>query len=152
MAAVSFTPDDLTPFADIPQAKAEAMIADALALATRVAPCIAEEDFAYAAAALAILRGAVLRWHDAGTGAFQSESTGSYSYSIDSRQQRKSMFWPSEIEQLQDLCGSRTSGGAFAIDTVGGTSIHAEVCALRFGALYCSCGADIAGFPLYELP
>jgi hypothetical protein len=42
--------------------------------------------------------------------------------------------------------------GAFAVDTVG-TQItqHADICALRFGALYCSCGAVLTMlFPLYE--
>lgn len=45
------------------------------------------------------------------------------------------------------------SGGAFAIDTEPRyTSNHADICALRFGALYCSCGAVITNllFPLYE--
>lgn len=45
------------------------------------------------------------------------------------------------------------SSGAFAIDTYGGASVHSEVCALYFGALYCSCGADLTNYtyPLYEL-
>ena len=30
-------------------------------------------------------------------------------------------------------------------------SIHLPWCALNFGALYCSCGADIAGTPIYEV-
>lgn len=40
--------------------------------------------------------------------------------------------------------------GAFAIDMVPGVgSIHDLACSLRFGAAYCSCGADIAGKPIY---
>lgn len=40
--------------------------------------------------------------------------------------------------------------GAFAFDMVPGVgSIHDLACALRFGATYCSCGADIAGKPIY---
>jgi len=42
------------------------------------------------------------------------------------------------------------NGGAFSVDTVGADSIHQPWCALAFGALYCSCGADLAGFPLWE--
>jgi hypothetical protein len=57
-------------------------------------------------------------------------------------------FWPSEIEQLQDICKQETTG-AFSVDTACGT-FHSPVCALYFGAAYCSCMADIAGFPLYE--
>lgn len=101
------TVDDLTPFvADIPQAKADAMIADALAMASRVAPCITAADFAYPDAAKAILRGAILRWHESGTGAFQSQTAGPFGVQVDTRQQRRSMFWPSEINDLQALCDS----------------------------------------------
>lgn len=40
--------------------------------------------------------------------------------------------------------------GAFAFDMVPSVgSIHDLACSLRFGALYCSCGADIAGKPIY---
>jgi len=40
--------------------------------------------------------------------------------------------------------------GAFAIDMVPGVgTIHDLACSLRFGADYCSCGADIAGYPIY---
>ncbi len=42
------------------------------------------------------------------------------------------------------------TAGAFSVDTTGADSIHQPWCNLAFGALYCSCGADIAGFPLYE--
>jgi hypothetical protein len=31
------------------------------------------------------------------------------------------MFWPSEIEQLQDLCKGPEVSGAFSVDTVGTT-------------------------------
>lgn len=31
-------------------------------------------------------------------------------------------------------------------------SIHADWCSLNFGATYCSCGADIAGAPIYGGP
>ena len=151
MPAVSLSVDDLTPFATIPEDKAEAMIADALALAARVAPCITDDTFEYADAAKAILRGAILRWHEAGSGALQAQSSGPFSQTIDTRQQRKGMFWPSEIEQLQDLCKGDVLEGAFAVDTVGTTAlVHADTCALNFGAVYCSCGAVLTGgVPLY---
>lgn len=118
MAAVTLVPDDLAPFATIDAAKAQAMIDDALALAARVAPCITQSTFEHDAAAKAILRGAVLRWNDAGTGAFQSQQIGPFGESYDTRQQRRGMFWPSEIEQLQELCrdGDPTPQ-AFVVDT-----------------------------------
>lgn len=152
MTAVSLTPGDLANFADIEPGRAQDMIDDALALAELVAPCITANDFAYPAAAKAILRAAVLRWNEAGTGALSSESVDDYSGSVDTRQQRRGMFWPSEITQLQDLCRTSGPAGAFAIDTVAAaTSMHADICSLNFGALYCSCGAVLTqGLPLYE--
>lgn len=154
MAAVHITVDDLLPFAPgIDEAKAEAMIEDALALAAEVAPCILEESFTKPAAAKAILRGAILRWNDAGTGAVVSQAAGPFSQTIDTSKVRRAMFWPSEITDLQKLCGG-SKNQAFAIDTVPvSSSMHAEVCALNFGALYCSCGAVLTGGePLWELP
>jgi hypothetical protein len=153
MTAVTLTPEDLEPFATIDPVKATAMVEDALALAAVVAPCITTEAFAHPGAAKAILRGAVIRWHESGSGALQSTQTGPFGQTLDTRQPRRGMFWPSEIEQLQALCKSSTQGGAFTVDTIGtpGLVQHADICALRFGALYCSCGAVLTGlFPLYE--
>jgi len=155
--AVTLVPADLEPFATIDVVKAAAMIEDAMAIAARVAPCIITAEFTYAAAAKAILRGAVIRWHEAGSGAMSAQSTqiGPFGQqqTMDTRQTRRSMFWPSEIEQLQDLCKGPEQGGAFDIDTVSAgsaTIVHADSCALFFGALYCSCGAVLTGlYPLY---
>ncbi len=148
---------DLQPFADIPAAKAVEMIADAEALAVTVAPCLSDLDElsdSQAAAVKAVLRGAVLRWHEAGSGAFQSQTAGPFSVQYDNRQQRRSMFWPSEIEQLQAICQavSGGDGGAFHVDTVATTTLnHSPICAINFGAIYCSCGAALTGDdPLYE--
>ncbi|MGX7727594.1 hypothetical protein [Rhodococcus sp. 5G237] len=154
MPAVVLTVDDLLPFAPgIDEAKAEAMIEDALALAAEVAPCILEDSFAKPAAAKAILRGAVLRWNDAGTGAVVSQAAGPFSQTIDTSKVRRAMFWPSEITDLQKLCGGSETR-AFSIDTYAGAhNVHAEVCAVNFGAAYCSCGAVLTGGdPLWELP
>lgn len=144
-------PEDLAPFASIAEAKATAMIEDAEAMAKLVAPCIADTEFAHTAAVKAVLRGAILRWNDAGSGAVTTQTAGPYSQTYDNRQTRKSLFWPSEIEQLQDLCTPEGTGKAYAVDTVAPcAAVHADVCALTFGALYCSCGADLAGVPLWE--
>jgi hypothetical protein len=40
--------------------------------------------------------------------------------------------------------------GAYSVDTLGPCSLHLPWCALNFGALYCSCGVDIAGYPIFE--
>jgi hypothetical protein len=123
MTAVTLSPSDLDAFASIDPVKANAMIEDALALAERVAPCIVSADFAYPKAAKAILRGAILRWHEAGTGATVQQSAGPFAQSIDTKQQRRSMFWPQEIEQLQDLCKGVEVSGAFSVDTVPATAV-----------------------------
>lgn len=42
------------------------------------------------------------------------------------------------------------SGGAFSIDTAGTGSVHLPWCDLRMGGATCSCGATLAGYPIYE--
>ncbi len=148
---------DLDPFATIDPAKGDVMIEDAEALAVLAAPCLAADfdpplSVPNIAAVKAILRGAILRWNEAGTGALASQNAGPFGQTLDTRQQRRNMFWPSEIEQLRDICkGDAGNGGAFSVDTVGLGGVHADACSINFGATYCSCGADIAGFPLWEV-
>lgn len=42
------------------------------------------------------------------------------------------------------------TGGAFSVNMVGSSSLHLPWCSLHFGATYCSCGVDIAGYPIFE--
>jgi len=108
--ATFLTVSDLLVFApDIEQAKAQEMIDDATALASLVAPCIQAVGFSNGPAVKAILRGAILRWNDSGTGAIQSQTAGPFGQVLDTRQERRGMFWPSEITQLQSLCAAGTS-------------------------------------------
>jgi hypothetical protein len=115
MPAVTITPADLDPFADIDSAKAQAMIDDALGMATMVAPCILEDSFAFPDAAKAVIRGAILRWNDAGTGAITTRQAGPYQQVIDSNTRRNNLFWPSEITQLRGMCASN-SRTAYVVD------------------------------------
>lgn len=145
---------DLAAFAEIDETKAGAMIADAEGLAVLIAPCLADEGeltAAQIAGVKAVLRSAVLRWNDTGSGAFTQQGAGPYQVSVDTRQARRGMFWPSEITQLQSICAGSEASGAFSIDTAGTTSLtHADTCSLNFGATYCSCGAVLTGnVPLY---
>lgn len=164
------TSTDLEPFAVIAEAKADAMIADAESMAILTAPCLpgltAEPEgetpeaealrLAKLAAVKAILRGAILRWEDAGSGALQTqqEQTGPFGVQTTvAPQVRKSMFWPSELEQLQGICSSGEKGSAFILDTApSDLGAHLPWCALVLGATYCSCGVDIAGVPIFEEP
>jgi hypothetical protein len=110
VTAVSITVADLTPFSpNIDETKAQAMIDDALALAARVAPCINDAAFAYPEAARAIIRGAILRWDEAGSGAAVQQQAGPFGQTIDTRQQRRGMFWPSEINDLAALCSTSST-------------------------------------------
>lgn len=146
---------DISPFAEIDAAKGQQMIEDATAIAVLVAPCLADEGEltdSQKSAVKAVLRGAVLRWHDAGSGVVSQETVGSFSQTIDTSS-RRALFWPSEIEQLQQICRGDESGGAFSLDTAPESELtHADTCALRFDATYCSCGAVLSGAgPIYEL-
>ena len=110
--------DDLAPFATIDTAKAAAMIEDAEAMALLAAPCIAADGFAYGTAVKAILRGAVLRWNDSGSGALQAQTAGPFGQTLDTRQERRGMFWPSEIVALQSLCAD-SQGGVYSVSLAG---------------------------------
>ena len=46
--------------------------------------------------------------------------------------------------------GLTETNGAFTIDMLGISSAHLPWCSLAFGATYCSCGVDIAGYPIFE--
>lgn len=109
---------DLDPFASIELSKAEAMIEDAEAMAVLAAPCITAGDFTHLTAVKAILRAAVLRWNDAGTGALQAQTAGIFGQTLDTRQERRGMFRPEEIISLQNLCGM-TRGGAYTVSMAG---------------------------------
>lgn len=137
---------------------ADQMIDDAEAQAMLAAPCLGDADLdppltaIQLAAVVSLLRGAIMRWNDAGSGARQSVTTGPFGESIDTTVRRSGMFWPSEITGLQGICSNGESGKAFSVDTAPmGCVGHSPICSLMFGALYCSCGADLSqGFPLFE--
>ena len=157
---------DLEPFSTIPLAKATEMISDAEAMAVLAAPCLPSmlvgpegetvdaraSREAKLAAVKAILRAAVLRWNDAGSGGVTQTSLTAGPFgsqqTIDPTRP-KGLFWPSEIEQLRGICTTAETGKAFAIDTAPQYGAHSRACSVYFGAA-CSCGYDIAGAPIYE--
>ena len=123
------------------------------ARASRVAPCLAATDPAptedQLAEAKLILIGAVIRWSQAGSGAFQTQTAGPFGVTLDTRQRGGFNLWPSEITQLQDICKNGSEAKAFSVDTVPCGSTHSPICSLYFGG-DCSCGASIAGQQIYE--
>lgn len=130
----------------------ETMVAGANAKASRVAPCLADNPTPEQIdEARLVLIGAVKRWAEAGSGALQSQTAGPFGVTVDSRQRTGYNLWPSEITDLQGICSAGTNGRqAFSIDTAPTASAHLPWCSLMFGATYCSCGADIAGVPIFE--
>lgn len=142
----------------------QAMVDGANAKATRVAPCLTWDGSVVdqpapnsdqLAEARLVLIGAIRRWVEAGSGALSQQTAGPFGISVDTRQRSTGYnLWPSEITQLQDICsaGKDDSSGAFSFSPAAGTNtLHAPWCAINFGAGYCSCGADIAGYPIYEV-
>lgn len=128
-------------------AMASMWVDGANARASRVAPCLAATSPAPTADQLAeaklVLIGAVTRWSQAGAGAFQSQTAGPFGVTLDTRQRVGYNLWPSEINQLQDICKTGAESKAFSIDTLGCGVLHADGCSVYFGA-WCTCGADLA--------
>ncbi len=50
-----------------------------------------------------------------------------------------------------DLLSPNQESGAFSIVPTPPYNLHLPWCSSMFGALYCSCGVDIAGEPIFEL-
>ncbi len=148
---VFFEPRDFPTIED-----ATTLIDDAEALAMLSAPCLrgelAPESFEFKAAR-AILRGAILRWSDAGDGAVSAQSAGPFALTV-TPQVRRNSFWPSEITGLQKICRGDNAGKAYGVDTLpAGRGWHSSICDLNFGGADCSCAANLTGGhgPLYEL-
>lgn len=95
------------------------MLAGVNARVRRIAPCLAVEDPDpdQLAEAKLVLLGAIKRWADTGAGAFQQQTAGPFSVSTDTRQRGGYNLWPSEIDQLQDICGG--TGGVVSVGLVG---------------------------------
>lgn len=56
------------------------------------------------------------------------------------------------LDEWWTLLGLTDPSGAFAIDMVPSRgSAHLPWCNLNMGATWCSCGVDIAGYPIFEL-
>lgn len=130
------------------------LVAGANARAARVAPCLVGDDATAVGLdeARLVLTGAIKRWVETGSGAFQQQTMGPFGVTVDTRQRTGFNLWPSEIEALQAICATTTSSPrAFSFAPSGSGSGHLAWCSLSMGALWCSCGVDIAGEPIYEL-
>ena len=90
------------------------LVDEANAMALSLAPCLSSTtDAAVTLQARGILRDVVLRRLEYGAGALQGQvqiaGPFSLSQTMDTRQERRALLWPSEITALQALCA--TSAG-----------------------------------------
>lgn len=119
-APISYT--DLQKFdGDLEQGMADDMIATAWSRAQRAAPCLADDDSDLTAADIEIvkdvLRSAILRWAERGTGVVAQRTAGEYGETI--RDNGSTLFRPNEIRDLLGVCGSiRKRGRASTISTL----------------------------------
>lgn len=122
--------DDLKKFIpDLDEEKAEILIKDALAMAILIAPCIEDDDFPYADAAEAIIRGAILRWYDSSNNPGTSSvslTAGEFTKteSFDTNSPRRNLFMVSEKRELEDLCKKSGNSAAFTITPGPSYSYH----------------------------
>ena len=115
-------PADLAPFISIDESKAQAMIDDAEAKALLVAPSLGSPESlteVQRSQVKAVLRDAILRWNDRGSGALTQTSIGQVSVSADTRIGSRNLFTTTEIDLLRSIAGAADSG-AFSLDLASG--------------------------------
>ena len=136
--------------ASVERAQLEAWIAEAVYLIGRrvsslVAP-VTQDDVDY------VVRQAVLEVADQPSPGVIQESVQVDDAAVTTRYakaKRRIEILPEWWEML-GVADGKTA--AFTVDLTGGVStIHAQTCSLYFGATYCSCGADIAGYPIFSV-
>lgn len=116
---------DLQKFdAALDEAQADDMIATAWARAGQAAPCLRDaHDDTLDAEDLEIvkdvLRSAILRWVERGSGAVVSRNAGEYGETLARIDDSGNLFRPGEIRDLKEVCGNvRKRGRASTIATL----------------------------------
>lgn len=148
---------------DIPEDLANAMIATVWSRAQKLATCLTAvtpdpnplDDDVDRETVKDILRSAVLRWNDSGSGAVTSRTAGDYSENF--AHSGGGLFRPGEIADLRSLCGARAGQKASTILTSPSYDPfveHAAWCSVSFGGTFCDCGAELSfnGLPLWTRP
>lgn len=147
-------PEDVFPFVEVDLARLVILIEDAEVFATMVVPTLTEPSSISAdqrRQVKTILRRAVIREADAGTGSKVQESAGPYSYTVDTRSLRGASFLTEDEEEtLRTICGVGRSNQVFSVDVTPTLTEHLPWCDLMFGGVTCTCGASLAGYPIYE--
>lgn len=115
--AINITPDELRAYGlDIADETAELFIRDAIAMAVTIAPGLKTADQGTQDAAAGVIRGAIVRWAEAGGGGISSHMKVAGPFSTqETYRQRSSMFFPSEEALLKRLADS-ASRKVWAVD------------------------------------
>lgn len=101
------SPDDLH-LEEVDTDRAVALIRSVVARAAVVAPCIQDDDFAYLDAAKGIIVDVIVRRYLAYSAVPSLVSVSGRSEAIAARTP-ETLFWPSEISELQALCAAGQS-------------------------------------------
>lgn len=134
---------------DVSDEALDDMISDVSSTALTLAPCLDDDDLAehHANAAVAVMRGAVLRWVEYDLGEAVTTQAGPYSETVASPERRRGdLLWPTEIRRLQEICKlhrQESRRQAFTLERLDGPQLdHADVCSIYFAPDQgCSCGA-----------
>lgn len=81
-----------------------------------------------------------------------TEVTVSVDDASSSRKYRSSRGRVTILDEWWAMLSPKQSYGAFSVDTVGVGWVHSFYCDLVFGGGSCSCGANLAGFPIFGGP
>lgn len=66
-----------------------------------------------------VVRSAILRWNDRGSGAIVSRNAGEYGETLNRADDKRALYRPGEIRDLQAVCGNvRKRGQASTISTI----------------------------------
>ena len=115
--AIEITPAELRAYGlDITDETAELFIRDAVAMAVTIAPGLKTADQDTQDAAAGVIRGAIVRWGEAGAGGISSrlQVAGPFTQQ-EAYRQRTSMFFPSEEALLKRLADS-ASRRVYSVD------------------------------------
>lgn len=159
MAESFATPDDLAarwrPLTEVEIAQAIVLLEDASArirvefpdVDARIAAVPQELDPAIPRMIVcAMVKRSMLAPSDQGAAASVQQSAGPYSQSTTFANPTGDLYLTSGERRM--LKGSPQQAFTVSMSSHSGRA-HAISCSLRFGATYCSCGSDIAGFPIY---
>lgn len=158
------TPNDLAqrwrPLSSAETTRAEVLLADASAIIRAECPGIDTKTTVVPPAtapeidpgipkmiACAMVKRAMLVTTDADGVSATQQTAGPFSQSTTFSNPMGNLYLTKAEKRLLG-CGAQA---AFTVPmSTTGATMHAPWCNLMFGAAYCSCGADIAGRPIYE--